>query len=366
MPMFNLAFIKSRIHYILALLPKLTLYKLYTITMAMISFFMKRDRSSTAPPLLIVNLTFRCNYSCIMCQKNAPGDNNPYKNPKSIDYETFARLLRENARYLSLVRLHGGEPMFYREFDQLIDLLTELDIPYTIITNGYLLTPEISKKLTKNCIQVSLSIDAVDSELYQKMRRGGTIETVTSNIRNLNEIKHQKGSKTPILNISSTFFGFNIGELPSLVRYCHENGIESLSAGEGWGYDTPYIGEEDLIHHHAVKARTSIAEAQILAEELGIILRLKFPGLKTSQAGESVPGKKPALKNRSCMNLYVSAEIHPNLDVIACCDAKVPFGNLRDVSLREVWNGPGYIDARRKLRTHEVPEACRGCKSLYV
>ncbi|MCE5251396.1 radical SAM protein [bacterium] len=366
MQMFNWAFIKSRLHYILALFPKLTFFKLYAIAVALVSYLLKRDRSTAAPPLLIVNLTFRCNYSCIMCQKNAPGDNNPYKNPQSIDYETFAKLLTENARYLSLVRLHGGEPFFYTEIHELIDLLNERGIPYTVITNGYLLTPDIAEKLIKNCIQVSLSIDAVDSELYRHMRRGGTIEKVTENIRSLNEIKREHKSKTPILNISSAFFGFNIEELPKLVRYCHENGIESLSAGEGWGYNTPYIKDEDLIGHHADRARQSIAEARKLADELGVILRLKFPGLREHKSGDRPVGKKPELTGKSCLNLYVSAELHPDMSVIACCDAKAAFGSLRDASLRDIWNGPGYIDARRKLRSREVPEACRGCKSLYV
>jgi len=366
MQMFTLAFIKSRIHYILALLPKLSLFKIYNLFVAFISFRLKRDRSSTAPPLLIINLTFRCNYSCIMCQKNAPGDN-PYKNPKSIEFDTLARMLKENARYLSLVRLHGGEPLFYEEIDRLIDLLNELEIPYSIISNGYLLTEEISRKLVGNCVSVSLSIDAVDPDIYSKMRRGGDIGTVTANLQALNTIKREKRSKTPILNLSTCSFGFNMAELPKIVRYCHDNGIESLSAGEGWAYGTPDIKEEDFIKHHTELARKSIGEAQKLADELGIILRTKFPSLRTpTPSGSKKPKKKNLTRLNSCFNLYVSTELHPNLDVIACCDANEPFGSLKDATLQDIWNGPGYIDARKKLRNNEVPAACKGCQSLFA
>lgn len=365
MQMFTLAFIRSRIHYILALLPKLSLRRIYTIMVALVSYLFKRDRSSIVPPLLIVNLTFRCNYSCIMCMKNAPCDN-PYKNPKSIDFETFSRLLRENGRYLSLVRLHGGEPLFYREIDPLIDLMNEQRVPYSIITNGYLLTPAVCEKIVGRCVGVSLSIDAADPVVYRTMRRGGDIEIVTENIRYLEELKRARRSKTPILNISSVFFSFNMAELPKLVRYCSENGIGSLSAGEGWFYDTPFIREEEFLSHHPDLVRSSIEEASTLADELGVILRLKFPCLKSRSSGEKTPVRKAKGNIRSCMNLYVSAELHPDLSVIACCDAKAPFGSLADSGLRDIWNGPGYIDARRKLRNREIPEACRGCMSLYA
>ena len=68
----------------------------------------------------------------------------------------------------------------------------------------------------------------------------------------------------------------------------------------------------------------------------------------------------------SCFNLYVSTELHPNLDVIACCDAKEPFGSLKETNLQDIWNGPGYRDARRKLRNNEVPATCKGCQSLFA
>ena len=362
--MFTFAFIKSRIHYIIGLLPKLSIVKIYTAIVAYISFIFKRDRSCKCPPLVTISLTLRCNYSCIMCQKSSVHDN-PYKHPESFDYDILASFLKENAGYLSLVRLHGGEPLFYKEIPRLLDLLVELKIPYSIISNGYLLKPEISKKLVNNCLGLSLSIDAVDPEIYGFMRRGGDIETVTSNIVHLNKLKREAGSRTPILNLTMAAFSFNMPELPRLVRFCHENGIPSLSATEGWFYDTPYVREEHLIKNHTEPARKYIPEAQQLASELGIILRLRFPSLN-SQKDVSMKrvGKKEKLK--SCLNLYVSSFIHPNLDVIVCCDAKETFGNLKNNSFREIWNGPKYIDARKKLRNNEVPASCEGCANLYV
>jgi len=299
-----------------------------------------------------------------MCQKSSVNDN-PYKHPESIDYDVLSRFLTENANYLSLVRLHGGEPLFYEKTSDLIDLLIELNIPFSIISNGYLITPEISKKLVNNCIGLSLSIDAVDPELYKSIRRGGTIEKVTSNIRYLNDIKKTTGARIPTLNVSMASFSFNMAELPKLVRYCHENGIESLSAGEGWFYGTPEVREEHLIKHHPALVHKYTSEAQQVAKELGIILRLRYSALKSQPVVmEKAKGKRKKL--RSCFNLYVSSFIHPNLNVVVCCDAKETFGNLKDNSFREIWNGSKYIEARRKLRNNEIPDACRGCASLLT
>ena len=362
MGMFTFAFIKSRLHYIRVLLPRLSLFKIYIAFIAWMSFLLKRDRSCTCPPLLSIVLTLRCNYACIMCQKSSVNDN-PYKNPETIDYDILASFLRENARYLSLIRLHGGEPLFYNRISDLIDLLNELKIPFSVISNGYLLTPELSEKLVKNCIGLSLSIDAVDPEIYAKMRRGGDIKKLTANIQYLNKLKKEQRTKTPTLNVSMTSFSFNMSELPKLVRYCHDNGIESLSAGEGWFYDTPEIREEHLIKNHPDLVGTYTAEAKKIAKELGIILRLRFPGVTKRN---KVPQKQAKLtqKLRSCFNLYVSSFIHPNLDVQVCCDGRETFGNMKDTNFREIWNGPKYIDARRKLRNNEVPAACAGCANM--
>ena len=41
----------------------------------------------------------------------------------------------------------------------------------------------------QGCLEISFSIDAVDSDLYKYIRRGGNIEKVTSNIKHLNKLK---------------------------------------------------------------------------------------------------------------------------------------------------------------------------------
>ena len=82
--MFNFTFLRTRISLILVLLSRQTVRKLWNIAVAVLSFLLKRVRSSASPSLLIINLTFRCNYKCIMCQKS---------NPAGTPYETWYSLV---------------------------------------------------------------------------------------------------------------------------------------------------------------------------------------------------------------------------------------------------------------------------------
>ena len=214
--MLNYRWLISRIHYIRAILSSLSYFKIVNILISLISFFFKRRTSGKAPIILSINLTYRCNYSCIMCQKSSVVKNVYKSNPKDMNYDKLEKLLKENAKYISIIRLHGGEPLYFGEIIRLIDLLNQLKMKFAFITNGSLLTPEISKKLMKNCIEISFSIDSVDNEEYSKIRYPGNLEIVSGNIKYLNQLKKETKSQTPILNIAATMFSFNISLARSL------------------------------------------------------------------------------------------------------------------------------------------------------
>ncbi len=325
---FNYLSLKSRTHYLRVLLPYLTPTRIHNLAVSSFSYLLGRKHSGIAPSILTILLTFRCNYSCIMCQINSNKEN-LYDYHLDIDFDIIEKLLKENAKYLTLVRISGGEPTHYKEFSRLIDLLGKLNIPYCLATNGSLLISELCRKLLKGCLWISISLDAADTNIYKRMRRNGSMETIMANLEVLNKIKDEHCSKTPLINASMATFTFNLKEMPALVHFCHQYGISGLTVMEGNSYDTPLVREEHLVKYHVTELNKMIQESKRLAKELGVIIRYTFPCLN---------GRKTE-KTKVNLDLYLSARLHPDLNVYMNPSVNTILGNLNRNSLQEVWNG---------------------------
>jgi len=369
--MITLRFIVTRLHLLIALLPLLTFKKVWNLLSAMTCFGLRTRRSVDHPPILILTLTTHCNYSCRMCLKSRKptsikGELLNYQEPREMDFAALRDLLTEHAEYLLMVKLHGGEPLYYSAVVQLVDLLNELKIPFFIGTNGSLLTEELCEKLVAGyCFTIGVSLDAASDETYRYMRRRGELSRVLANLQLLNQVKKRRASSRPVLSASMCTFAENVGEVSSLVEICSQYQIPSLTVAEGHDYDTPFSQPEQLAVNNKERFRQELVRARQAARRLGIILRLRFPSL----AGDGATAKEPLPRQvghvlpRDCLNLYASLWLLPDFEAIGCSNSTVRWGNIREHGLRTVWNGPGghYACARRDLTEGRVPLACTGC-----
>ena len=296
-----------------------------------------------------------------MCQKSSLDANEYNTNPADMNFEKLEKLLRENAQYLSIVRIHGGEPTYYKHFIKLINLLDELKLKYTLITNGSLLSKEILEKLLKNCLLITISIDSVDENMYNYIRPNGSIKTITQNITTLNQFKKQKSKNTPFINIAATMFTFNIKGLSDLVKYCASNRIQSMSISEGAYYNTPKIKESDFIKNDIELVKKSVNKAQETADKLGIVLRFNSDILYWNKKENQLISNRNKITN--CFNFYFSAIITPQFD-LQLCPLSYSITDIRINSLSDVWSSKnGVIASSRKLinNNNKFPDTCRYC-----
>ncbi len=364
--MFTLSYIRMRLRTLFVLLPMLTPRKVANLLGAVFLFLIRSDRSVTHPPVIVLTLTSHCNFGCIMCKKSSTKKNASlfnYDQPQDMDIDRLEGVLREHRDYLSLVYLHGGEPLVHRHIGWLLSLLNEWRIPYQIGTNGSLLTEEMNETLVNgSCVGVAISIDGSTSGTYRRMRPGGDLEKLTANLKSLNSLITAKKARRPVLTASMCAFAQNVSEMAGVVEYCHENRIEKLSVTEGWDYTTREIRDEHLIRNNVDLARGALAEARARATELGVPFVASFPSLDSGRGHAPVvaPGSKPP---RNCLNLYASTWMMPDLGLIGCSNASRPLGNLASESFGEIWNSKesGYVASRRDLREGRVPDGCAKC-----
>jgi MoaA/NifB/PqqE/SkfB family radical SAM enzyme len=110
-----------------------------------------------------------------------------------------------------------------------------------------------------------------------------------------------------------------------------------------------------------------VAEAEALAQELGVTLRGSGEVRPAQQlAGEDGPNAPRRACMRPCKLMYITA----NGQVLPCCVApftsapyaSIVLGQTARQSLGEVWNGERYRAWRSALLSEDNPPvACRGC-----
>ncbi len=132
---------------------------------------------------LRISITDRCNFRCVYCM--------PMEGVEALDhsdilrYEEILRVTRAATEMgISKVRLTGGEPLVRARLVNLVQMLAEVsgldDISLT--TNGMLLNQFAGELKDAGLNRVNVSLDSLDSEVFQKITRAGSLADVLGGI----------------------------------------------------------------------------------------------------------------------------------------------------------------------------------------
>lgn len=164
---------------------------------------------------LYIEPTTRCNLHCRTCIRNVWGD------PEAeMSMDTFRRVVDslESLPNLTRVIFTGfGEPLSHPNILEMIETMRKRDLAVSVGSNGLLLKPEKARDLVRLGVdRLVVSVDGVRAETYAGIR-GAMLSDVLSNIRGLNEAKHELGSLFPALGIEFVVLKSNVAELAEMT-----------------------------------------------------------------------------------------------------------------------------------------------------
>jgi sulfatase maturation enzyme AslB (radical SAM superfamily) len=180
------------------------------------------------PRYIDFELDNRCNLSCIMCKpyfsSSIPemnGDPNLYKSPYD---DTFIQSFDKYAPHLLKAHFRGGEPFLIKRYHHFWERLLEKGnkVHIGVTTNGTVMADNIRKFVESGRFDINISIDSLQKETYEKIRRGAEFKDFYSNLKYLISVK-DKGKCQ--LSACICLMTMNWQEFPDLISFCSKNGI---------------------------------------------------------------------------------------------------------------------------------------------
>jgi len=196
-------------------------------------------------PVVIMNITKRCNLKCIHCYAGS-NDNQP---SGEMSTGEIMRILDDLAGFgCPVVLFSGGEPLLHPDIVKLAGYAVDCGMRAVISTNGTLITSELARELaTVGLSYIGISLDGV-GETHDRFRGvSGSFDSALRGLRNARE----QGIKT---GIRFTITKRNADEIPAIFELLEQENIPRICF-----YHLVYTGRgegllEEALPHDSTRA----------------------------------------------------------------------------------------------------------------
>jgi MoaA/NifB/PqqE/SkfB family radical SAM enzyme len=319
------------------------------------------EKAGTGPFFVTVDVTRRCNLTCIACYCHSPlREARPRDGGEDLAPETFASLLPQLKEMgtRGIVLSGDGEPLLHPRLPELISLAKDAGFHVMLFSNGTLLDRALIGKLIDSGLDaLRVSMWAATREDFAGSYPGVNISYFDRMVEGITWMAREKAvrrSATPLLQIHHPIGRGavrNLGALVDLAVHTRCDGVSFSPMKTAKGE----FAERGLTPEMEAEAITT------LKREKG---RLEAAGLKHNidetimryRLGEAV------WKHAPCYVGWLHTRVKVNGTVQPCNRCPVAMGDLSQETFRAIWNGSRYRDFRREWLRAEPgappPETC--------
>jgi len=168
---------------------------------------------------IFFDITNKCNANCLYCFTNS--DVEGYNNELSLNeiYHLIDEMVDNN---ISKISIAGGEP-FLKNIDEIMRYCNG-KIKLSVTSNGTILNDNILNALKETDTKLTISIDSLNQEIINKVRKGINIKNVITNIETLSKIPEIRNN----LSLRATVSTVNIDYIEELIDFCNRLQIRKL------------------------------------------------------------------------------------------------------------------------------------------
>jgi len=349
-------------------------------------------RARPLPEEVAFKLTNRCDLRCTHCyqwsEKGYHHDLPLADRGGDLALSVIAKTLEATREIRSNVFLWGGEPLVYREWDGLVDLLAADERWTSICTNGTLVDRRLDSLLRlSRHLEMSISIDGFESE-HDALRGSGAFARTMAGLRSLVGCQ-QAGSYHGEISVNCVIGDGLVPRLFEFVQFLECEGVETAYLSFPWyisdrtsammdGYLAAHLPAMAASGHSSWRSFTFRLDPSLLPElraQLARVdsakwrLKLRYnPALHSEELREFILGSdRPAQNKTKCLALRTRLDVFPNADVVSChFFPEFSVGNLNKATVSEVWHGRAYDRLRETVATCGLMPVCAKCNLLYT
>ncbi len=328
-------------------------------------------------PVVVWNLTNRCNLKCQHCYLSA--EDKDYS--RELTTEEAQAFIDDLAKMeVPILIFSGGEPLMREDIYRLGKYATDKGLRVVLSSNGTLITEEVANKLKESgFLYVGVSLDGL-REIHDKFRGiEGAFERAMKGIRN----SLQAGIKT---GIRFTVSHINCRDLPDILELVVREGITRFClyhlvySGRGKGLVKNDLSNEErrelisFLIEKTIDFNRRGVELEILTVDNNVDGIFIYRYLKENMPERAEEVKKLLKMQGGCSAGKKICSVSPEGDIYLCQFWRHnSLGNVRTQALSEVWQEATSSRLLQSVRDKlnyirgrcgecQYKELCSGCR----
>jgi MoaA/NifB/PqqE/SkfB family radical SAM enzyme len=282
-----------------------------------------------------------------------------------------------------------GEPLSHPNILNMIDRAKRQGHHVSLITNGILLTEEVSRELISlNLDMLWVSMDGASPECYTDVRLGDSLPVVIENLTRLRTQKYQKFGPSawaghPRLGIAFVAMRRNIHDLGAVIHIGSRLGAVEFSITNVLAHNTELLAENlymrsldmvasqeirPLVHMPLMDVKPQTMDA--LASVLKDINRVELSGGSLNRNTDQCP-----FVERGSLAVRWDGKVSPCLPLLYThkhfldererTSREYFVGDVYQSDLLQVWNASNYKELRKRLQDFDF-SPCAFCNSCEM
>jgi MoaA/NifB/PqqE/SkfB family radical SAM enzyme len=338
------------------------------------------------PQCVVLGVNNFCNLRCVMCDVGTGdsetnfGANLVGAATRSMPIELFRRIADQVALHYpgANLALAYTEPLAWPALSEALDYARALGLPAAVTSNGLLLPAKAEALAKAGCRELAISLDGPPEVHDAIRRRNGSYARAVEGIRMLQELEG-----APPVSVYCTLTERNVGSLVDFleglgglrlrrVGLIHNNfvtaelaALHNRTFGEAFGATASNVFEAD----------PTAIDIEVLSAELTEIAARSFPfpvvvqPQVTTVEGLAAYYRDPAKPfGRRCTDIHRILMIDADGEALPANGRcyRFPIANIRETSLREIWNHASLAGARQALNdAGGLLPACSRCCGAF-
>jgi len=337
---------------------------------------------------LYIEPTNQCNLDCRTCMRNVWEE--PLGMMSDAVFDRVVEGLKDFSPVPTVFFGGFGEPLFHPHIIDMVCRAKELGARVELITNGTLLTPELSKQLVMAGIDLLwVSLDGATPQSYADVRLGAELPRVIENIAAFRDAIWQDGgfliSPVGPLPVFSMELGIvfvamrrNIADLPAVLELGRKYDVRRFMITNVLPYTKEMSGE--ALYPYMLRATNSYPSLSLPRTDdsqmpLDLLCRamhgmnVTVPGCDEQGPRDRCPfieGGAGAISWDGFLSPCLPL-LHSHTSYLACYQRysrRYVVGDVTEKSLYDLWNDPEHITFRGRVQSFDFAPctSCGGCE----